>query len=172
MPAAPSAAAVRAWTRLVRAGQSVAGAVEARLKAAGLPPLAWYDVLLALERAGTDGLRPYALEAEMLLAQYNLSRLTGRLAAKGYVERRLCPVDGRGQILAITAKGRRLRSSMWRVYGPALAATVCAKLGPGDAASLAALLDRLITPARGGLPRTAARAHRGRAGGRARAPRA
>ncbi len=143
----PSDAAVRAWTRLVRAQLAAMAAVEARLKQAGLPPLAWYDVLLAVERAGAPGLRPFALEQAMLLEQYNLSRLVGRLAAKGYVERRRCPADKRGQYLVITRAGLALRKKMWRVYGPAIRDAVGARLSDREAATLAALLERLAAPA-------------------------
>src|SRR5262245_5247449 len=107
----PSDAVIRAWTRLIRAQQAALVAVESDLKAAGFPPLAWYDALLELSRADA-GLRPFALEQELLLAQYNLSRLLDRLEQGGYVERRSCPEDGRGQIVAITASGRALIKRM------------------------------------------------------------
>ena len=68
----PSQVAVRAWARLTKAQHQALTAVEQALSAAKLPPLAWYDVLLELERAG-GSLRPFELEREMLLAQYNLS---------------------------------------------------------------------------------------------------
>jgi len=57
----PCESAVRAWARLMRAHQAALAHVEGALKAAGLPALAWYDVLAALEAAGDCGLRPFAL---------------------------------------------------------------------------------------------------------------
>ena len=48
----PSDAMMTAWARLLRARDALVAAVERDLKAAGLPPLAWYDVLL--DRAGID----------------------------------------------------------------------------------------------------------------------
>ena len=142
----PSDAVIRAWARLVRAQQAVLAAVEADLKAAGFPPLAWYDVLLELSRA-EKGLRPFALEQELLLAQYNLSRLLDRLERAGYLERRACPEDGRGQIVAITPSGRALVKRMWPTYRAAIARHVGAKLSEDDASHLAALLGKL-TPAK------------------------
>src|SRR5262245_34402572 len=109
----PSEAVVLAWARLVRSQQAVLAAVEADLAAADFPPLAWYDVLLELSRLREGGLRPFALEQQLLLAQYNLSRLIDRLESAGYVERCPCPEDGRGQIVAITAAGRALVRRMW-----------------------------------------------------------
>src|SRR5215470_12519483 len=127
----PSESVILAWARLVRAQQAALAAVESDLKAAGFPPLAWYDVLLELSRK-EDGLRPFALEQELLLAQYNLSRLIDRLQSAGYVERRICPDDGRGQIVAITAAGRALLKRMWPTYRAAISRHVGAKLGEAD----------------------------------------
>jgi DNA-binding MarR family transcriptional regulator len=140
----PSDAVIRAWARLVRAQQSVLSAVEAELKAAGFPPLAWYDVLLELSRVEDGGLRPFALEQELLLAQYNLSRLLDRLEQAGHVERRACPEDGRGQVVAITASGRALVKRMWPTYRAAIARHVGAKLSDDEAGRLAALLGKLM----------------------------
>jgi DNA-binding MarR family transcriptional regulator len=140
--ALPSDAVIRAWTRLVRAQQTVLAAVEAELKAAGFPPLAWYDVLLELSRADA-GLRPFALEQALLLAQYNLSRLLDRLEKAGYVARRTCAEDGRGQIVAITPSGRALIKRMWPTYRAAIARHLGAKLSEDEAARLASLLGRL-----------------------------
>jgi DNA-binding MarR family transcriptional regulator len=138
----PSESVVRAWARLVRAQQAVLAAVETELKGASFPPLAWYDVLLELSRKD-EGLRPIALEQELLLAQYNLSRLLDRLETAGYVERRPCPDDARGQIVAITGSGRALVKRMWPTYRAAIARHVGAKLTETEAARLAALLGKL-----------------------------
>src|SRR5215472_14763051 len=126
----PREAAIRVWARLTRAQQMARGAIERALKSAKLPPLACYDALLELERAGEKGLRPYELEREMLLAQYNLSRLIDRIEKAGYVERRACGGDGRGQLLTLTAAGRKMRRRMWAVYGPAIQKTLGDRLTP------------------------------------------
>lgn len=144
---APSRAAVLAWTRLVRAHAAAVGAVEAALKAADLPPLEWYDVLLELERHGPC--RPRELQARLLLAQYNLSRLIDRMDAAGTVERQPCEDDRRGHLLAITQEGRALRRTMWPVYAAGIEAAVGAKLGEEELAALASLLGRLTEQRKG-----------------------
>ena len=143
MSPVPSEAVIRAWTRLVRAASIVLGAVEADIKAAGFPPLGWYDVLLELSRDKVDGLRPFVLEERLLLAQYNLSRVLDRLAERGYVERLPHPVDRRGQVVKITPPGRELVKRMWPVYRTAIARHVGSKLAEGEARELAQLLGRL-----------------------------
>jgi DNA-binding MarR family transcriptional regulator len=142
----PSDTTVQAWARLTRAQQRAQGKIEAMLKAAGLPPLAWYDVLLETERAGKGGLRPFELERAMLLAQYNLSRLVDRMAAAGLVERRPCDDDARGHMVAITDAGRTMRRRMWPVYARAIEQAVGRHLTAREARALGDLLGRLGEP--------------------------
>ena len=134
----PPDPAVLAWARLVRAHAAAMGRVQAALKNAGLPPLEWYDVLLELEREGP--LRPRDLQAKLLLAQYNLSRLLDRIVEAGFVERLPCEDDGRGHVVKVTEEGRALRRRMWPVYAAAIEEAVGAKLSRDDAARLAGLL--------------------------------
>jgi DNA-binding MarR family transcriptional regulator len=142
----PGEAVIRAWARLTRAQQRAQGEIEAALKAAGLPPLSWYDVLLETGRAGKDGLRPFELERAMLLAQYNLSRLVDRMAAAGLVERRPCDDDGRGHKVAATEAGRAMRRRMWPVYARAIEQAVGRRLTARQAWTLGELLGPLGEP--------------------------
>ncbi|MGI8526163.1 MAG: MarR family winged helix-turn-helix transcriptional regulator [Pseudolabrys sp.] len=139
----PSAAAASAWARLIRVQQSLLGAVERDLKKAGFPPLAWYDALLELSRHQHGAMRPVELEKHMLLPQYSMSRLVDRMVEAGYVERKVCPMDGRGQFVGITAPGRALQKKMWEVYAAAIERHVGAKLSNAEAANLAAVLGKL-----------------------------
>ena len=84
-----------AWTALMTKSRVLLEAVESSLKSAGYPPLAWYDALLELEKAGPDGLRPFELKDRILLPQYGTSRLLDRMVKAGLVDRRNCSEDGR-----------------------------------------------------------------------------
>jgi DNA-binding MarR family transcriptional regulator len=139
----PSQEATLAWARLVRVQQSVLAAVERDLKKAGYPPLAWYDALLELSRAERGELRPLELERHMLLPQYSTSRLIERLVKARLVERKSCPVDARGQVVAITPAGRNLQKKMWDAYAAAIERHVGAKLTNKEAVELSDLLGRL-----------------------------
>ena len=109
-----------------------------------MPALAWYDVLLELERAGDDGLRPFELERAMLLEQYNLSRLLTRIERAGLIERQACGEDGRGQIIAITDEGKKLRRKMWPVYALAIESAIGTKLPETEISRLNEILRQLI----------------------------
>lgn len=145
----PSETTIRVWARLMSAQQLALASIERDLKAAGLPPLVWYDVLLEVERAGGAGVRPFELERAMLLAQYNLSRLIDRIERAGYVERQACENDGRGQLIAITDRGKAIRRKMWPVYARAIEAAVGQHLSVKQAEALDGLLGLLIESHRG-----------------------
>lgn len=140
----PSEAAVAVWVRLMRAQRVALQNVETDLRKAGLPPLGWYDALLELRRAGEAGLRPVELEARLLLAQPNVSRLVDRLHAAGLAERRPCDDDGRGRIVSLTAAGGALLDRMWPLYRAAIERNIGSRLEDEPTAlRLADLLDRL-----------------------------
>src|SRR5436309_1787945 len=134
MSRSPSDAVVNAWARLIRARETVVAAVERDLKAAGLPPLAWYDVLLELSRAAEGRLRPFEIERETLLAQYNLSRLLDRLEKEGLIRRELCEDDARGQWIVTTERGRAAQARTWKVYSRSIQQHVGDKLDDRAAA--------------------------------------
>jgi DNA-binding MarR family transcriptional regulator len=156
----PSTEATAAWIRLTRLQSRVLDAVEQDLKKAGFPPLAWYDALLELSRAPTGEMRPVELEKQMLIPQYQTSRLIDRLVDEGLAARRECKIDKRGQFVEITEAGRELQKKMWGAYSAAIEKYVGSKLSDADASKLCALLDRLgcsceetqVLAARDGVP--------------------
>jgi DNA-binding MarR family transcriptional regulator len=139
----PSQETTSAWARLVRVQQNLQSAVERDLKAAGYPPLAWYDALLELSRAPRGELRPVELEKQMLMPQYSMSRLVDRLVEAELVERKTCPMDARGQFVAITPAGRLMQKRMWETYAAAIEQHVGSKLTNKEAAGLHELLGKL-----------------------------
>ncbi|ENN88083.1 transcriptional regulator MarR family [Rhizobium freirei PRF 81] len=127
----------------MRAQQIVLDAVEQDLKAASLPPLGWYDVLLELSRAEGGRLRPYEIEQRTLLAQHNLSRLLDRMEKAGLVQREVFSEDGRGRWVILTDDGRAMQKRMWNVYAPAIQRHLGDKLDIAEADQLADLLAKL-----------------------------
>ncbi|WP_407067733.1 MarR family winged helix-turn-helix transcriptional regulator [Mesorhizobium sp. CU2] len=130
----------------MRVSRQLVEKAEDALKEAGLPPLAWYDVLHELAETGEGGLRPFELIDRVLLAQYGVSRLLGRLEADGLVEKLPASDDGRGQIVRITSAGRDMRRRIWGVYGASIAGLMDEKLSAEELEALAALLGRLRHP--------------------------
>jgi len=142
MTSHPSDPVIHAWVCLTRAQQAVQSAVEAALKAADLPALAWYDCLLELSRC-PDGLTLPQLEARLLIAQHGVSRLTDRMAAAGVIAKDTDAEDGRRKRLTLTDEGRTLMRRMRTVYFAALQTALGAHLDDTTAETLIRLLAPL-----------------------------
>ena len=54
-----------------------------------------------------EGLRPTELAERVLITKSGLTRLLDRLVERGYIERRACASDRRGQLVLLTSEGRR-----------------------------------------------------------------
>jgi DNA-binding MarR family transcriptional regulator len=90
--------------------------IETRLAQAGMPPLAWYDVLWGLERAPDQRLRMSELAEKVVFSRSNLTRLVDRLADAGLVQRERSEEDRRGAYAVLTTEGKAMRRRMWPVY--------------------------------------------------------
>jgi DNA-binding MarR family transcriptional regulator len=143
MTGKPTPPVVEAWAGLLRVEKVLVQKAEERLKAAGLPPLDWYHVLYEVERAPKGMLRQSGVQDRTQLAQYNVCRLVDRLEREGLVERRQCELDGRNNVLVISAKGRALRRAMWPVYASAIQQHLGACLSQVEAEQLVRLLSKL-----------------------------
>lgn len=133
-----------AWAGMIRAGQTVLEKVEAELKRRGLPPLAWYDVLIELRREPAGRLRLNEIGERVLLSKSNVTRLIDRLQAEGLVTRETCEDDARGAFAVITPEGRSLMRRMWPVYHDTLRACFLDHLAERETARLAGLMRRIV----------------------------
>ena len=109
-------AKARAWRLFLFTHTLLLESIEETLEAAGLPPLAWYDMLWELEKADEGRLRMHEIADRVVLSRSNLTRLADRLESAGLSRREQCPGDRRGAYCAITPAGREMRRKIWRVY--------------------------------------------------------
>jgi len=137
------AAVIDAWASLLRTEKALFDRIEEHLKSAGFPPLDWYHVLYEVDRSPKGMLRQSGVQHSTQLAQYNVCRLVDRLEREGLVERHQCQVDGRNNVLVITAKGRALRRAMWPAYAAAIEEHFGARLDEAEAEQLLRLLSKL-----------------------------
>ena len=136
-----AAVTLLAWDRLLNASARALREARRALKAADLPPLEWYDILVALERRGPA--RPRDLQAILGIEQYNVSRLLSRMGQAGLVTVTPCPGDARGQIVTLTPKGAARRTAMWPAYANAIRSAIETRLDPDERIQLADLLDKM-----------------------------
>jgi len=132
-----------AWRAVLNAHTSVIADAEAGLTAAGLPPLAWYDVLWAIRQAPARRIRMAELAASLTISRGGLTKLADRLENAGLIRREPADDDGRGLYAVLTADGNRLLRRMWPVYARALRATFVSTITSEEAAVIAAALGRV-----------------------------
>lgn len=97
---------IGAWRAFLRAGTASTVALEAALADTGISH-SEYDVLVNVATGPHDGLRPTDLAERVLITKSGLTRLLDRLVQRGYIERRACESDRRGQLIVLTPEGRR-----------------------------------------------------------------
>jgi DNA-binding MarR family transcriptional regulator len=69
--------------------------------------MAEHHLLAVINEADVQGIRPTDLQLLSTLTKSGLTRAVDRMEALGLIARRVCPTDGRGQLLVLTAKGRQ-----------------------------------------------------------------
>jgi DNA-binding MarR family transcriptional regulator len=114
------------------------------LAAAELPPLEWYDVLLALEEAPGHRLRLSELADAALLSRSGMTRLADRLEAAGLLRREVCPNDRRGAFAALTSKGLDLLHASWPVFSGSVRDRFESYLTEEETAVLIRAFDRIL----------------------------
>lgn len=135
-------ALLKAWGEFLGAHALALRRIEERLKAAGTPPLEWYDVLLELDRAG-GRLKIGELAERVVIAPYNMTRLLDRLEAEGLLRRERSATDRRSAYAVLTDKGGDLRRTMWPAYERAIL-EVFMPLSERDAEAMTRILSRVI----------------------------
>ena len=136
------------WPLFMTAHAVLVTEIETRLSDAGMPPLTWYDVLWALERADGKRLRMSELADMTVLSRSNLTRLVDRLESAGLVKRARSKEDRRGAFAVVTASGRSMRRKMWTIYSVAIEELFENYIDSGDAAQLEGTLRRILDAAR------------------------
>lgn len=132
---------VAAWQAMARAVSATGRLIGAGLAGSELDA-SDHDVLITLAQGPADGLRPTELAARVLLTKSGMTRLLDRLEERGLIERRACATDRRGQLVALTRKGRYLLARATPGALRALAATL-APLSASDLAALKRLAERI-----------------------------
>jgi DNA-binding MarR family transcriptional regulator len=100
------------WRELLAQHARVNEALERELQRKHRLTVTEFEALQRLAETAEDGCRLQQLVEDVHMSQSALSRLIGRLADEGLVERRSCSEDRRGIYACITEAGReRLREA-------------------------------------------------------------
>jgi DNA-binding MarR family transcriptional regulator len=104
-----------------------------------------YDVLYTLSKC-PGPVRLGELNRHVLLSQPALSRMVDRLAARGLVERKPDPADGRGVLLGLTYAGLVRQRETGRRHARGVARALTAELSRDELAQLEAICRKLAGP--------------------------
>jgi len=94
------------WQQFLRAHRRVLAVLGDELEQERGLPLAWYEVLLHVERAPDRRLRMGDLADAVVLSPSGLTRLVDRMVDDGLVRREPCPSDRRSTYAVLTGDGR------------------------------------------------------------------
>lgn len=114
-----------------------------RLVAAGYPDVTRGQFAL-LRFPGVDGMRPGEAAELAGLSKQAVNDLLGELEQSGYLERKPHPADGRGRVIRLTPRGRRLQQTTHQISRE-LEADWAAQIGHERVANLKQTLEDMIT---------------------------
>jgi DNA-binding MarR family transcriptional regulator len=137
-------AEMRAWLGLLRVVMLLPGALDRQLRQdAGLTH-ASYMVLAVLSDAEDRSMRMSELARVTATSQSRLSHSVAALEQRGWVQRRPCPQDGRGQVATLTDAGVQVLVDTAPGHAEKVRSLVFDPLGPADVEHLSDLAARLV----------------------------
>lgn len=132
-----------AWRSLARTHAAVSGRVQEALTDAGLPPLAWFDVLATIAEADRQAMKMGELAEALVITRGGLTKLVDRLVKADLVERTFCETDRRLSYATLLPAGAELLNEMLPVVSAELQIAFGANLSNGEAEQLTGTLDRV-----------------------------
>ncbi len=146
-------AKLQAWYTFLQAHDAVVEALDQELRERADMPLADYEVMLHLGRAGDGALRMHELAAAVLLTASGTTRAVDRLERAGFLERAPDAIDGRVTMVSLTASGRRRLRAAAPVHLAGVRARFLDALSPHQARDLRNSM-RAVLDANGRTERT------------------
>lgn len=140
---------LRLWLRMLTCATLIEGEVRTRLRQEFDTTLPRFDLMAALDRAGS-GMTLGEISRRMMVSNGNVTGLATRLEAEGLVERRARPGDRRAQLLRLTSKGRREFARQSAAHEGWIA-ELLEGLAPEERAALFRLLGRAKTSVRAAM---------------------
>lgn len=129
---------------LTRANGRVQSLLEKALQEAGLPPLAWFDVLHPISQTPDRLMRPRDLGCGVQISRSGLTRLLDRMEDAGVIKRERCDIDRRGSYIALTDTGAQMAVAMGEIVESELAQAFSDLYSEDEAEQLTGLLSRML----------------------------
>lgn len=134
----------RTWRSFVTASRLFFDRIERQLQhGAGLPH-AYYEILVRLSEAPGRTLRMSELASTSLSSRSRLSHAVGRMEEAGWILRRPCATDKRGQLAELTDEGFARLDSAARGHVEEVRALLFDVLSPEQQHQLREISDALV----------------------------
>src|SRR5438270_5820439 len=138
----PNGSGLKAWDAFLRAHATLMRRLELDLAQATGLPLADFDVLAQLARAGGE-LRMTDLAARVLVSRSGMTRRVARVVEEGLVQRANADADGRGVVVALTDAGIARLTETAPVHLRGVSELFLAQLDDHELAVLEKALDKV-----------------------------
>lgn len=135
----------RAWRAFLEATQRVFDRVDSQLQHDAAIPHAYYEILVRLSEAPRRELRMRDLAAASLSSKSRLSHAVARLEERGWVQRRDCPTDRRGQVARMTDAGFAALAAAAPGHVEQVRSVLLDPLTPSQVRQLEALCSAVLT---------------------------
>jgi len=135
-----------AWHNLLQVSSRVVKEFDYRLDLEHRISIREFDVLITLDNAPLRRLRMSDLAHAVMLSSGGLTRLVGRLEARGLVQREPDTVDARGFHCLLTDSGRARLAEACVTHDAVIEELVGARLSVDEVAALTRTLARVLEP--------------------------
>ncbi|NYI05080.1 MarR family winged helix-turn-helix transcriptional regulator [Allostreptomyces psammosilenae] len=134
----------QAWRSHLEASRRILESVDLQLQREAGMPHAYYEILVRLSEAPGRAMRMSELARSSLSSKSRLSHAVARLEERGWVLRRACAEDRRGQIAVLTEKGFAALAEAAPGHVAQVRRVLVEALSPEDLRELRRLNERII----------------------------
>ena len=147
----------RTWRAFLTAAQLLFDELDRQLQRDSSLPHTYYEILVRLSEAPQRTLRMSQLAERSQSSKSRLSHAVARLEAAGWVMRKECPTDRRGQLAVLTDNGFAALAAAAPGHVEAVRSRLFDALSPEQVSQLRAISEAVVEHAKAsGAPATAA----------------
>jgi DNA-binding MarR family transcriptional regulator len=143
-----------AWRAFLTASQTLFAAVDGQLLRDADIPHGYYEILVRLSEAPNHALRMTQLAEASTSSKSRLSHAVARLEERGWVRRRDCPTDRRGQVCQLTDEGMAALAAAAPGHVDQVRRSLIDRLTPEQVEQLRAISQAVVDGADGDYPAT------------------
>lgn len=140
----------RTWRAFLAAQRLVSEKVERRLQSGAGMPQAYCEILVRLSEAPERTLRMSVLADSALSSRSRVSHAVARMEEAGWIERRSCPTDRRGQLAHLTDRGFEVLAGAAPDHVESVREAVFDGLTPAQQAGLREACEAVVAHLSGG----------------------